>query len=343
MNSRAIYHRLRVVPTAALAGLLAAVPAARARAAETLLDAARRLGFEQAEEYVPAEVLESFTLPSEEDWRRFWTGVQSALQSGDLEQLSWMYPEAVRGLEVLDTIPGAESYADWFRQRLDYFDVADRVARRYPAPLPPPARPPAPPGAIVPPPPPKTAPPPPAVSRKREESVTSLELWKAKLKGRPAPARAGEFVPGLKRIFAAAGVPPELVWLAEVESSFNPEARSPVGARGLYQFIPATARGLGLAEGPPDDRLDPGKSGRAAAAYLRDLHRRFDSWPLALAAYNAGQGRVGGLLKRHGAATFSGIAGYLPSETRMYVPKVLATVYHREGIDPEKLPPPSAP
>ncbi|MDP8236796.1 MAG: hypothetical protein P9M08_10475 [Candidatus Erginobacter occultus] len=52
---------------------------------------------------------------------------------------------------------------------------------------------------------------------------------------------------------------------------------------------------------------------------------------------------MGGLLKRHGAATFSGIAGYLPSETRMYVPKVLATVFHREGIDPEKLPPPSAP
>ncbi|MDP8236795.1 MAG: transglycosylase SLT domain-containing protein [Candidatus Erginobacter occultus] len=251
MNSRDFFHRLRAVLTAALAGLLAAIPAAPARAAETLLDAARRIGFEQAEEYVPAEVLESFTLPSEEDWRRFWTGVQSALQSGDLEQLSWMYPEAVRGLEILDTIPGAESYADWFRQRLDYFDVADRVARRYPAPLPPPARPPAPPGAIVPPPPPKTAPPPPAVSRKREESVTSLELWKAKLKGRPAPARAGEFVPGLKRIFAAEGVPPELVWLAEVESSFNPEARSPVGARGLYQFMPATARGLGLAEGPP--------------------------------------------------------------------------------------------
>lgn len=328
--------------TILIPALLAAGPA-RGEEPLTLREAARRLGIGEVEEYVPAEVLDGFTLPAPEDWQRFWTGVQSALQSGDLEELGWMRPEADRALDLLDSIAGAEPYADWLRQRVDYFDVADRVARHHPGPDPPPVRPRATPAAIVPPPSPRPAPVPPEVARKRAETVASLELWKSKLKGRPPPPRAGEFVPGLKKIFSAEGVPAALVWLAEVESSFNPEARSPVGARGLYQFMPATARGLGLSEGPPDERLHPGRSGQAAARYLSDLYRRFDSWPLALAAYNAGQGRVGRLLKQHGAADFAGIVGHLPSETRMYVPKVLATIYYREGIDPERIPPPSRP
>lgn len=330
---------------AAALALAALTPAAPAQDRTTLRDAARQLGLDGVEEIVPGEVLDSFSLPTADEWRRFWTGVESALESGNLEELAWMRPEAERALDLLDSIPGGAAYADWLVQRLDYFEVAEWVTERVPGEVPPPARPRGTPEAprvsVVPPPRPKPAPVPEAVDRKRTETVTSLDLWKEKTRGRPEPSRAKGLVPALKKIFSAEGVPPALVWLAEVESSFNPEAKSPVGARGLYQFMPATARSLGLEAGPPDERTHPEKSGRAAARYLKNLYRRFDSWPLALAAYNAGEGRVGRLLKQHGGTTFSSIASHLPSETRMYVPKVLATVYHREGVDPEKLPPPA--
>ncbi len=309
----------------------------------TLRDAARQLGADRIGEYVPANVLDDFALPTGDEWRRFWTSVQSGLRSGDLEELAWMFPEAKQALLVLDSINGGKPYADWLRQRLDYFEVAEFATRKIPA-KPAAVRPratPVPRRAVI-----AVRPSPPQakipakVSRRRTATVSSLDLWKKKLQGRPAPARAAGLVPGLKKIFRAEGVPPELVWQAEVESSFNPEARSPVGARGLYQFMPATGRSFGLDQGPPDERLNPSKSGRAAARYLKKLYRRFDSWPLALAAYNAGEGRVGRNLKKYRVATFSALAPHLPAETRMYVPKVLATVYHREGVEPEDLPPP---
>lgn len=164
--------------------------------------------------------------------------------------------------------------------------------------------------------------------------------WDRKLAGRSMPVRAEKLAPDLKRIFAEEGVPPELIWLAEVESSFNPSARSPVGATGLFQFMPATAERFGMKLAPTDERLDPHKSARAAAQYLHFLHGRFGSWPLALAAYNAGEGRVGRTLRSHNGSTFADIADHLPSETQMYVPKVLSTVQLREGINPEDLPPP---
>ena len=122
--------------------------------------------------------------------------------------------------------------------------------------------------------------------------------------------------------------------MAEVESSFNPAARSPAGAVGLFQLIPSTAQHLGLKLEPEDQRLDPSRNGRAAALYLSNLHARFDDWPLAIAAYNGGEGRVSKLLKAHGASNLEGIADHLPGETQMYVPKVLATIRHREGFDP---------
>jgi membrane-bound lytic murein transglycosylase D len=141
----------------------------------------------------------------------------------------------------------------------------------------------------------------------------------------------------VQEIFVAAGLPPELAWLAEVESTFNPDARSPVGACGLYQLMAATARSLGLSVILPDERTDPAKNARAAAQYLRQLYGRFDDWPLAIAAYNAGPGRIGRLLAGRPVKTFAGIATALPSETRMYVPKVLATLAVRAGTAPENL------
>jgi membrane-bound lytic murein transglycosylase D len=138
-------------------------------------------------------------------------------------------------------------------------------------------------------------------------------------------------------------VPEALVWLAEIESSFNPQARSPAGARGLFQLMPETARGLGLDLWPSDQRTDPELSARAAATLLRRLHGRFGTWPLALAAYNAGEGRVSRELKKHASTDYATIAEHLPAETRLYVPKVLATVETRAGISPADLGAPTGP
>ena len=135
----------------------------------------------------------------------------------------------------------------------------------------------------------------------------------------------------LKPIFAWEKVPPELVWLAEVESSFNPRARSPAGAAGLFQLMPDTAKRFGRALWPRDQRFQPDPSARASAQYLSFLYGQFKDWRLALAAYNAGEGTVGRLLKRHKARSFDDIAVHLPAETQMYVPKVESVLLRREG------------
>ena len=167
-------------------------------------------------------------------------------------------------------------------------------------------------------------------------------LWRRDLARHAAPARAEEFIPRLKIVFADEGIPPELAWVAEVESSFNPDAGSPAGARGLFQFMPETAEQFGLEVSQPDERTIPEKCARAAARYLGQLHRQFGNWALALAAYNAGAGRVERLLRRHQALTFEEIAAYLPDETQLYVPKVMATLAVRENIQLSSLPAPAA-
>ena len=146
------------------------------------------------------------------------------------------------------------------------------------------------------------------------------------------PSRAEGVVPQLKSIFAAEKVPVELVWLAEVESSFDPRARSPAGAAGMFQLMKPTAKSLGLSTWLPDERLNPQKSARAAAKYLRYLHHRFGDWRLALAAYNVGEGRVDALLKKSKVKSFDAIASRLPAETQLYVPKCEATLRKREGL-----------
>ena len=164
------------------------------------------------------------------------------------------------------------------------------------------------------------------------------EVWTKKVAQRPWPKAASDYVPSLKPVFAAQQVPPELVWLAEVESSFDRKARSPAGARGLFQLMPDTARRFGLSLFPRDQRIQPEPSARAAAQYLKYLHGRFKDWPLAVAAYNAGEGTVQRLLERHKARSFDRIAVHLPAETQMYVPKVEATLLRREGVKLAKLP-----
>lgn len=164
--------------------------------------------------------------------------------------------------------------------------------------------------------------------------------WQRKLKNRPVPDQATILVPRLKRIFKSEGLPPELVWIAEVESSMNPRARNPSGSAGLFQFMPETAKRFDLALFPVDERKDPDKSARAAARYLRFLYREFNSWPLAIAAYNAGEGRLQSTLEGQKNKTFDAIADNLPLETRMYVPKVTAVINLREGVINLNLPAP---
>lgn len=176
-----------------------------------------------------------------------------------------------------------------------------------------------------------------AVEQARNRYVESKQVWLRKLANRPAPARAAALLPDLKRAFGAEGVPPQFVWQAEAESTFNPAARSPVGAVGLYQFMPATAQQFGLRLTPEDERLDALKNARAAAKYLKQLRARFGNWPLAFAAYNCGQGRVSGLLRSTGGKTFDDIHDKLPAETRMYVPKIAALVQLRENADMDRL------
>ena len=175
------------------------------------------------------------------------------------------------------------------------------------------------------------------VARARNRYVESKQVWLRKLASRPAPARSAALLPDLKRAFQAEGVPAALVWQAEAESTFNPAARSPAGAVGLYQFMPATAQQFGLRLTPQDERLDALKNARAAAKYLKLLHGRFGNWPLAFAAYNCGQGRVASVLRKTGGRTFDDIHDKLPAETRMYVPKIAALVQLRESADIERL------
>lgn len=253
--------------------------------------------------FAPDDIKDEYEFPSREQWNEFATKLNHALEGENLSELAAYEPQARAALLALRTMPGGEDYADWLEERLDYIVAAKETAA---APTPPPAT--------------------------STETIPLLPLWRERLTKRAVPERAAQLLPIVREAFAAEGVPTELVWLAEVESTFNPGARSPVGARGLFQFMPATAKEMGLSTFLPDERTDPEKSARAAARYLNQLHAQFGDWPLALAAYNAGPGRVRRTLAKHGAKSFSGIAAHLPAETQMYVPKVLATVEARTGV-----------
>lgn len=132
------------------------------------------------------------------------------------------------------------------------------------------------------------------------------------------------------------GLPGELGYLVWIESEFNVAAQSPVGALGLWQFMPATARDFGLAVDKRlniDERLNPVKSSQAAAQYLSRLLKQFgtDRYMLAVASYNAGQNRIqrkaiAAQIRRAPKPDFWALRDQLPQETLDYVPKFLAAV-----------------
>lgn len=140
--------------------------------------------------------------------------------------------------------------------------------------------------------------------------------------------RASQYLPMITQELAASGMPMEVALLPFVESAYQADARSSAGAVGLWQFIPETGERFGLSQGEQRDaRLDPEASTKAAIAYLKKLHEMFDKdWLLALAAYNAGEGRVANAVKSKLAsgqrANFWNID--LPRETKEYVPRLLA-------------------
>lgn len=141
--------------------------------------------------------------------------------------------------------------------------------------------------------------------------------------------RSDKYLEMARAEFKKAGVPEDLVWLAFVESVWHPEAVSPAAAGGLWQFIPKTATEYGLSVSTDnDERRDPMKQTRVAAAYLSDLHTIFGDWTLAMAAYNCGEPRVMDALVKNGRVNFWDLyeRELLPKETREYVPKILAAI-----------------
>ncbi|HEY3757725.1 MAG TPA: lytic transglycosylase domain-containing protein [Opitutaceae bacterium] len=272
-------------------------------------DAAKELW----DNFAPDDVKQNYRFPSREEAQQAIAKIQAALDSGSLDDLAQYADQARQLAPVLQSIPGFSDYGDWLQSKLDELDAA-KALRRAPAPLPPP--------------------------HPSSFDVPFYREWVTRLRNRPAPAAAAELMPTLQAAFRAEGVPPQLAWLAEAESSLNSHAQSPAGAKGLFQLKSETARQYGLSTFLPDERTDPEKSAQAAARDLRELGHRFGSWPLALAAYNAGPGRVARLLAAHHADTFAAVAASLPGETRMYVPKVCALVALRSGVSVDRLQPP---
>ncbi|HEY8078647.1 MAG TPA: LysM peptidoglycan-binding domain-containing protein, partial [Labilithrix sp.] len=162
--------------------------------------------------------------------------------------------------------------------------------------------------------------------------VRYLELFKddARLHGIYTRwlARSGRYRDAIKKVLRKKGLPEDLVALVMIESGFDPTARSPVGALGLWQFMPETGKIYGLTQDRwADTRMSLAVSTEAATDFLADLYRRFGSWDLAMAAYNMGYGGVVAAVRRYNTNDYWALAkleGSLPWETTLYVPKILA-------------------
>ncbi|MGE5246871.1 MAG: LysM peptidoglycan-binding domain-containing protein [Verrucomicrobiota bacterium] len=142
-------------------------------------------------------------------------------------------------------------------------------------------------------------------------------------------ARSGKYAEMMRGILARYGLPEDLIYLALIESGFSPKAYSSAKAAGPWQFIAGTGRRYGLRiDWWADERRDAEKSTHAAASYLKELYGMFDSWPLAAAAYNAGEGKIIKAVHRYKSEDFAELIRYryLKQETKDYVPKMLAAL-----------------
>jgi len=139
--------------------------------------------------------------------------------------------------------------------------------------------------------------------------------------------RSQKYIPLMKNLFRAHGLPEDLVYIALIESGFDPYAYSRSKASGPWQFIYWTGKKYGLkVNWWVDERRDPEKSTLAAAKYLKDLHERFECWYLAAAGYNAGEYKIINAMKRYRTVDFWKLAEYryLKRETKNYVPQMIA-------------------
>lgn len=141
--------------------------------------------------------------------------------------------------------------------------------------------------------------------------------------------KAEYYFPIFEDILAKHDLPYELCYMPVIESALNPQARSHMGATGLWQFMPATGKKYGLEiNSLVDERMDPIRSTEAACLFLKNLYAIFQDWNLVIAAYNCGPGNVNKAIHRAGGKRdFWSIYPYLPSETRGYLPIFIAASY----------------
>jgi len=150
-------------------------------------------------------------------------------------------------------------------------------------------------------------------------------------------ARSGRYIPAMKKLLKEHGLPEDLVYMAFIESGFDPYAYSRSKAMGPWQFIYLTGKRYGLrVNWWVDERRDPEKSTIAAAKYLKDLYEKFACWYLAAAGYNAGEYKIVKAMKRYRTEDFWKLAEvkYLKRETKNYVPLMIAAALVAK--DPEK-------
>ncbi|MBL9175640.1 MAG: transglycosylase SLT domain-containing protein [Verrucomicrobiales bacterium] len=313
MSSTAVLPRRRFLALSSWIPVAAAAAQTDVLSLDDLIQSGKRLADEHLDPRA-VKALEQGVDPAQAN--RLLRDLQKRFQGEYVVDVARARGTAQALLPVLENLPATRPYAAWLRPRMDYFDVADQLEVNVPPPQP---------GK-------------PASPKSNPSAEQERRAWSVEVAGTPAPKGAAPWVPKLKPLFRGQRVPQELVWVAEVESSFDPQALSPAGAAGLYQLMPATAQSLGLKLSPQDERLSGEKNARAAAGYLRTLYQKFRDWRLTLASYNAGPGRVGDLLKQRGARTFDQISPYLPSETQMYVPRIEAVIQRREGRSLLRLP-----
>jgi membrane-bound lytic murein transglycosylase D len=177
-----------------------------------------------------------------------------------------------------------------------------------------------------------------------ESVLKSLNYWLSR--GRryftDGLVRSGRYREMIQEVFQAAALPLDLMYLAQVESLFKTNAISRASARGMWQFSRGTAIRYGLKVNRQiDERMDPEKSTRAAALYLKDLWSMFQDWNLVLAAYNWGEGKVQWLMDRYGKDDFWDLVKLrrsFPRETRNHVPLILSSVILARNPDKYGLP-----
>ena len=165
-----------------------------------------------------------------------------------------------------------------------------------------------------------------------DRTLACIDLYQGRLRDwfSAALARGGRYLPQIREVFAAEGIPQDLAYLALVESAFKTNALSRAKAKGVFQFMPATGKRYGLQQDWwVDERSDPEKATRAAAKYLKELYTLLGDWNLVLAGYNAGEYKVLRGISRYGTRDFWELARTrhaFRTETRNYVPMIHAAI-----------------